>query len=260
MPNQLVTIGGSHPTYPVALTFNSKVAAHSYGAAHADWTLTDDEAECTILSVTSADAGANAIVPATNGKVYVVRNTSGQTITVKASGQTGVGVVNGTIAWLLGNGTDVAATSLTAVVSATTSAEGIAELATAAEVLARTDTTRIVTAINDGLANSIVQTTTGAVTAAQMHGQTHVVTGAAVLTLPTVAAGLNAVFVTIGAIAVSIKAGASDKITLKATALDDGDKITNGSTDGDTIQILANAAGTDWQTGFFHGTWTDGGA
>jgi len=144
--------------------------------------------------------------------------------------------------------------------AATDAATGVVELATAAEVLAFADTARVVTPADAGKCNTVRHTTDGSITAAQMRGHTHVVTGAATITLPAAAAGLHAKFVTIGAIAVHVKAGASDKITLKNTALDDGDKVSNNSTDGDMIEIMANAAGDDWETGIWSGTWTDGGA
>jgi hypothetical protein len=238
-----------------------KVASHSYASAHADWTLSKDENQATVLYVTLASEAANAIAVPTAGKVFLVINGSGYAITLKAADQTGVAVANGVANWLCSNGaaTDFISAGLSAAVAGSSTVSGIVELATAAEVLAFADTGRVVIPLTDGLSNSIIQTTDAAVTAAQMHGQTHVVTGAATLTLPTVAAGLNAKVLIIGTISVSIKAGASDKITLHATALDDGDKITADAS-GEWIEIMANAAGTDWQTGCYNGTWTDGGA
>jgi len=144
--------------------------------------------------------------------------------------------------------------------AATDAATGVVELATAAECLAFADTSLVVTVANAGKCNTVRHAGSGSITAAQMRGHTHVVTGAATITLPTVAPGLHAKFVTIGAIAVSVKAAPNDKITLKNTALDDEDKVTNNSTDGDMIEIMANAAGDDWETGIWAGTWTDGGA
>ena len=88
------------------LTFG--VASHSYASAHADWTLSAAELKATILVVTLADAGANAIATPTAGKIYILVNTSGQAITLKASGQTGVAVANAKTAILRGTGTDFA--------------------------------------------------------------------------------------------------------------------------------------------------------
>lgn len=298
MPSNVVTVGGSNPVHALGLIFNGKTASHSYAAGHADWTLTGEENECSILRITSADQAVNAIATPTKGKLFLVYNGCGYAVTVKASGQSGVSCANGVLTWLLANvgGTDFISASLTAAIPATDVAAGVVELATDVEAQTGSDTARAITSANlaavtstltragvielataaeslafadaaravapatNGLSNTVRHSGSEAVTAAQMHGQAHIVTGAATLTLPAVAAGLNATFVTIGTIAVSVKAGATDKITLNNTALDDGDKITNASTANDTIQIMANAAGTDWETGLRMGTWTDGGA
>lgn len=79
---------------------------HTYGSAHADWTLTAAEADAVILKVTNADAGANALLPVGLDRVHIVYNTSGQAITFKVTGQTGVAVANGKCAMILGTATD----------------------------------------------------------------------------------------------------------------------------------------------------------
>lgn len=81
-------------------------ASHSYANAHADWTLSTSERAAFIWTCTLADAGANAIAPATANEVHLVVNASGQAITFKATGQSGVAVANGKSAFLRGNGTD----------------------------------------------------------------------------------------------------------------------------------------------------------
>ena len=81
-------------------------ASHSYANAHADWTLSAAERAAFIWTCTLADAGANAIAPATANEVHLVVNASGQAITFKASGQTGIAVANGKSAFLRGAGTD----------------------------------------------------------------------------------------------------------------------------------------------------------
>jgi len=93
-------------------------------------------------------------------------------------------------------------------------------------------------------------------------GQSGVVT----LTLPAAAAGLNLI-VTIGtaiASALHVKAGASDKLYLDGTALDDGDKATLATPAiGDTLTLFAfKTAGPayDWVAVSGNTTWTDGGA
>ena len=81
---------------------------HSYGSAHADWTLSAAENKATLLTTTddSADQGVNAIATPTAGKLFILKNTCGQTLTLKASGQTGIAVANDRITFLMGNGTD----------------------------------------------------------------------------------------------------------------------------------------------------------
>lgn len=87
------------------ITFS--VASHSYASAHADWTLSDAEQAAFIwIAAATADQAANAIAPATAGKLRLVVNSSGQAITFKAAGQTGVAIANGKSAFLRGNGTD----------------------------------------------------------------------------------------------------------------------------------------------------------
>ena len=83
--------------------------SYSYNNAHADKTyLSADLPATSIVSVTltSANAAANLILP-TDNKVYIVRNNSGQTITIKVAGQTGVAVATAKTAILMSNGTDI---------------------------------------------------------------------------------------------------------------------------------------------------------
>lgn len=83
------------------------VATHSYGTGHVDWTLSATELKATILTATgTADAGVNAIATPTAGKLYIVSNATGQALTIKASGQTGIAIANGKTAIVRGNGTD----------------------------------------------------------------------------------------------------------------------------------------------------------
>jgi hypothetical protein len=68
--------------------------------------LTAAEKKCGIIIVTNASGAVNAIATPTAGKVYIVVNTSGQALTVKATGQTGVEIASTKTAILRGNGTD----------------------------------------------------------------------------------------------------------------------------------------------------------
>ena len=85
-------------------------------------------------------------------------------------------------------------------------------------------------------------------------------------TLPTCAPGLSAlIFISAtGVGAFNLKAGASDKIYLDGTALDDGDKVTlaaplvgNCAT---VFSVTTGAGAWDWFLNVIVGVWTDGGA
>ena len=82
------------------------IASHDYAAAAADWTLTAAEKKCGIIIVTNANAAVNAIATPTAGKVYIIKNTSGQALTFKAAEQTGVAIASTKKAIVMGNGTD----------------------------------------------------------------------------------------------------------------------------------------------------------
>ena len=78
-----------------------KAVSHSYGAAAADWNLNPAETAGSIYSVTSASGAANAVFPAyIPGKSFIVNNGSGQAITFKVTGKTGIVVANGKAAQL----------------------------------------------------------------------------------------------------------------------------------------------------------------
>ena len=84
------------------------VATHDYGTGHVDWTLSATEQKATVLSLagqTDTD-GAGIIATPTNGKVFVVINATAQTITIKATGKTGIDVATAKTAIVMGNGTD----------------------------------------------------------------------------------------------------------------------------------------------------------
>lgn len=74
-------------------------AAHDYSGGHADWTLSATEKKAAVLVASNADGAANIIGPAEN-REYILRNASGQAITLKKSGGTGVAVANGKTAVL----------------------------------------------------------------------------------------------------------------------------------------------------------------
>jgi hypothetical protein len=68
---------------------------------------TAQDARALYLSLSGSPGGAGTLeVPAIE-KAYIVFNDTGETVTVKVSGQTGIAVPDGTTAWLYNNGTDV---------------------------------------------------------------------------------------------------------------------------------------------------------
>lgn len=106
--NETETLVNKTLTSPVItspdLTFG--VASHNYGAAATDWTLSATELKALRIIVTNASGAVNAIATPTAGKMYVILNTSGQALTFKATGQTGVTIASTKSAIVIGNGTD----------------------------------------------------------------------------------------------------------------------------------------------------------
>jgi hypothetical protein len=115
------------------------------------------------------------------------------------------------------------------------------------------------TALNH-LVTLVTDSSTGNVSAANMKGQIHRVTGAYTLTLPTGAAGMNATFRATTASTYSIKAGASNNFILRGTALDNGDKITSIGGAGDTVSIYWDDVVSAWIADSMNVLFTDGGA
>lgn len=83
-------------------------ARHDYGAAATTWTLTTDEANARVLYCTNAGGAADIVAPAAIGREYVLINGSGQDLTLKKSGGTGVALGTGKIAHIGYNGSDYA--------------------------------------------------------------------------------------------------------------------------------------------------------
>ena len=82
------------------------ISSHDYAGAAADWVLSATEAKSAILTATNAN-GACAIVAVPDfGKVYWIKNSTGQELTIKADGQDGVKIANGKTAAVYGNATD----------------------------------------------------------------------------------------------------------------------------------------------------------
>ncbi|ABO51105.1 hypothetical protein Dred_2595 [Desulforamulus reducens MI-1] len=93
-------------TAPIGQSNNFGVATHDYQVAAADWVLSGSEAKSTLLIATNAGGTANIIAPDRPGLFYVVNNISGQTMTIKKSGGTGVAIATGKTALVMHNGTN----------------------------------------------------------------------------------------------------------------------------------------------------------
>jgi hypothetical protein len=104
--------------------------------------------------------------------------------------------------------------------------------------------------------------TIGTTDSTEAYGGVIYVTSAAVITAPALVAGQSWTVITIGAIAVSMKASANNLIILDGVTLNDGDKATNTSTTGDII-VCSYYDATGWacMSGSPDGDkWTDTGA
>lgn len=145
---------------------NFAVASHDYAAGTTAWTLSDKENACMFMVATNAGGGVDAIASATNGKFLIVYNNSGQVVTVKASGQTGVAVANAATAMLRGNGTDFVALPVSGGAGSftTLAASGAVALSPAnANVVASPTGSGVVT-INPASAGTVNNVSVGATT------------------------------------------------------------------------------------------------
>lgn len=106
IPNEVFgSAGAGKPGGVMAL---DKQVSHSYASGTTDWALNASETAGSVYLLTLAGGAVNAIFPAVfPGKVFVVNNTSGSTVTFKVTGQTGIGVATAKVATLSFNATDV---------------------------------------------------------------------------------------------------------------------------------------------------------
>jgi hypothetical protein len=105
--------------------------------------------------------------------------------------------------------------------------------------------------------NAAATYTVGTTDPLESYGGIIYATGACTITLEAVVAGMSVTVITVGDIAVSVKAGTNDLIVLDGTALDDADKATNLSATGDIIVLTYYSADGWYATS---NSWTDGGA
>lgn len=82
-------------------------STHSF-TAHEDWTLSTAEAKTLLLICSSGDGTTASIVvyPLNAGQMFIVRNASIGSVTVKASGQTGATIATMKTAIVVSSGTD----------------------------------------------------------------------------------------------------------------------------------------------------------
>lgn len=106
------TVPSVEMTIPIGTSNKFGVASHDYDGAAADWVLTNSESKCFLLTVSNAGGSANIIAPDAPGVMYAISNASGQTVTIKISGGTGVAITNAKTVLVIHNGTDY--TALTA--------------------------------------------------------------------------------------------------------------------------------------------------
>jgi hypothetical protein len=179
--------------------------AYSYASGHADKTYASADLPITpvvFITLTLADAGAILYLP-TDKKIYVVYNNSGQTVTVKVTGQTGVALTTGTRALLICNGTDIVNVS------------SIAVLLDATQTLtAKTLTTPT---INGGTI-STAAITGGTINSAALTGGTH---ASGTFTAPLINGGsINSAAITGGTISTAaISGGTIDSAALTGGSL-----------------------------------------
>ena len=82
------------------------ISSHDYAGGAADWELSATEAKSAILTATNANGACAIVAVPDSGKVYWIKNSTGQELTIKASGQAGVKIANGKTAAVYGNATD----------------------------------------------------------------------------------------------------------------------------------------------------------
>lgn len=104
-----------------------------------------------LLLAGSPASGYNLIGPGTS-KIYLIRNATGQTITVKASGTTGIALATGTTSWVFWNGSDyaLAGPTITTSTGAVPIATGVGGLGSGvATFLATPSSANLATAVSD---------------------------------------------------------------------------------------------------------------
>jgi hypothetical protein len=80
---------------------------HDYAGAAVDWTLSAAELLKPFHKPTNANAPCAAILPVSPVRPYWFFNSTGQTLTVKKTGGTGINIANGKSALVISSGSDI---------------------------------------------------------------------------------------------------------------------------------------------------------
>jgi hypothetical protein len=92
-----------------------------------------------------------------------------------------------------------------------------------------------------------------------MYGNTHLVTGAYVVTLPAAVVGMSAIFQATTAAVFSVDVQAADSIVLAGIALTAGNKASSDGFAGSFIKVTCTSANT-WRVTDVGGLFVDGGS
>ena len=86
-----------------------KLVTHDYNSAAVDWNLSDAELGASVLAVTNASSGVNAVFPigTVYENTYLVDNQSGQALKLLVSGATGITIASTKRAFIWRNNTDI---------------------------------------------------------------------------------------------------------------------------------------------------------
>lgn len=101
--------------------------------------------------------------------------------------------------------------------------------------------------------------TSEAIAAIDMYGTRHLVSAAATLTCADFVAGMHFSVLATAAEIISVKAGASSKLVVDLTALDNGDKVSSAGDKYSEIEVICHTDG-EAVVHSLGGTWADGGA
>jgi len=72
---------------------DSGVISKDFLATATAWTLDSNESKATMLVCTNAGGNTNIITPTIEGKMYVIRNNTTKTLTIKTATSTGIAVL-----------------------------------------------------------------------------------------------------------------------------------------------------------------------